>query len=790
MVFRCVIILGLSVYTLVFVHLYGAEISGMDVFIKACQNQGLNGALIRSGYAEMELHEFRRINIAAEKERIERSIEATKKLFKDDPETLNNLVKSDEERRDNLKEEETYRFRYAILFKGNDPGSGLRRVVLDRLFDSRNELYSGRSDTLISRGDIKGNNLTALMDAANGGEVRIGLGNFYVEPFQKFGRVQGTLSKMATVSMLDPNVLDQFVFLAHKIENLKKTMRQLAGSSGATILQISGNTSYDDGAGNAVILESQNAKGIVYMRYWIDPSRGYVCPLVQEYSPENGKILKEYTSGDYFLHAKSGLWYPATHEEKTWDENETLTESQLYTIDPDTFQFNQPVSDQEFYIDVPEGQTVVDSRGMPSMTPLPTYHSIDKGTLSLAKNGLNLSEMTWLSPLEIPREYQIQRGRYILFRLSLVGIGLIFISIALYRMWRRGKKTPPSVMLLLPLLLLAEMGCTKDPASASMDSPVFASPSVLDFGKVRPTDPPVEVSFDLCNHGNEDVSVTDVLSGCGCTVVDIPKESISSGGKAAITARVNVHGRSGIFENMLLVKTTMGTSKEQNLFVQIHGHVEADIWANEQSIRCTLAPKAQQVSTVLLLHTVKYPNVTFSADIPQEEGITVDEISREIKDGETVIKFLVTLDAGENKDEMITKTLSIVPKEDSIAGLTIPLYCYREGGDQLGAALTTSQINLGLIQSSEAADCRIYGDPDILVAVKEIDLRNVSDAIQHNVKTSFRFDTVDKANDSDSFLTVTLLPDSIAAGSLIDGKLILKTHGNREYAVDLRAEIR
>ena len=379
--------------------LYGQEMSGMDIFIKACQNHGLNCELIRSGYAEIDVQEFRLIDVASEKLRFEQIIEDQKKMFKDDPDTLKSLVTSLEKTISELKDKETNYFRYVILFKGNDPGTGLRRVSFDKRFEG-SDVWSPRdSYTMIMRGDIQKNNSTVIDSAVNG-EIRVSSSNHFVEQFQEFGRIQDMFSKTATVSMLDMDAVDadKFIFLPNKIAEFKKMMEQLARQSGSSILQAVGSAPYDDGKGKAVVLESRNGKGVMYMRYWIDPSRGYVCPLAQQYSPDNGKILKEYSAKNYFLHEKSGLWYPQECEEKTWDvQNSALLESRQYKINPATFQLNQPVSDHEFSIDIAENKVVVDER----VNPNAVYVATGSGTLSLVEGGLDLDKMSWLEKKEV-----------------------------------------------------------------------------------------------------------------------------------------------------------------------------------------------------------------------------------------------------------------------------------------------------------------------------------------------------------------------------------------------------
>ena len=222
---------------------------------------------------------------------------------------------------------------------------------------------------------------------------------------------------------------------------------------------------------------------------------------------------------------------------------------------------------------------------------------------------------------------------------------------------------------LLAFVAFAEVGCSK--SSPSDHCSLSVSPQVLDFGKVRPMDSPIKLDFEIFNHGDKSVTITDILSGCSCTVVDLPHEPIPPKGRAAATLRVNLLGRFGLFENELVIKTVA----EPPLRVTVRGNIETDIWANGQSLRCAADPKEQHAFAFLTIYTAKYPDIVF-ADTLQEEGITLSEISRFTTNGETSIRFSVEVDT--KGKAAIARTIHIAPQNPSISPLTIPLYCYRE----------------------------------------------------------------------------------------------------------------
>ncbi len=98
----------------------------------------------------------------------------------------------------------------------------------------------------------------------------------------------------------------------------------------------------------------------------------------------------EYRSEKFFEHRESGLWYPGVYQEKTFDDStgETKDHWQM-TTDKSTLKLNQPIADEEFSIDVLEGATIDDNRDSSRQA----YRATKPGTLTLAKDGLDLEKM-------------------------------------------------------------------------------------------------------------------------------------------------------------------------------------------------------------------------------------------------------------------------------------------------------------------------------------------------------------------------------------------------------------
>jgi len=81
-----------------------------------------------------------------------------------------------------------------------------------------------------------------------------------------------------------------------------------------------------------------------------------------------------------------------------------------------------------------------------------------------------------------------------------------------------------------------------------------------DFGVV-PKDSSVSFAFVFHNIGATPLHLTEVVSSCGCTLVDYPRGSVEPGEQASITAVYDSHNRpSGHFQKSIRVRSNAKTS--------------------------------------------------------------------------------------------------------------------------------------------------------------------------------------------------------------------------------------
>jgi len=243
----------------------------------------------------------------------------------------------------------------------------------------------------------------------------------YMEALLNFGRLKGPSALFALAIFLQDTNIEKYEFSEKNIAKFKEEREKQIQAGQAKTLQTVGTVMYDDDA-NAYIVES-SINGKVIERYWIDVARGYVCPLIQYYDV-NSKLLAEYKSREYFLHGKSGLWFPQVYEEMTADRD-GKQEFKEYRINKTSVDINFPVTDDEFAIEIPDGTTVIDARqGKGSRR----YVAVNNGVLSLGKGGLDLEKQKWLLLTDLSPNLQ----RFIFVRVFFVGIGTLLIMLGFY----------------------------------------------------------------------------------------------------------------------------------------------------------------------------------------------------------------------------------------------------------------------------------------------------------------------------------------------------------------------
>ena len=399
---------------------------GFDVFVKALQNQGTNPQIFKSGFFEFTLTTRRSALSDAEvKTEMARYEKMFREDFHDDPHL--ELMIADIPARINRKYGSEKKMRGKVLLRGNLGEGDCKRLFEIAYFDGTTETWG--EPTAIIREDHFGKPDVNVLWEPAARLADLGKEPFGLADFHCFGRIQGTAANLVTFSLLDPNRREDFLFSTQNVENLKTVLDKLDTMQGNSILKIVGNTTYDEDA-VALILETK-VNGKISQRYWIDRSRGYVCPLIQYY--DEARLAEEYKSSNYVQHAQTGLWYPTTYVETQYDPSTgKIVEQKEFQINPSTLQLNRFVSEKEFFIDIPEGADLLDRRNPKSDV---RYIAAEKGTLSLVEGGLDLDKMPWLEKVE-KADFVLRPAVWGTTRYVLVFAGILLLLIALFCMWR------------------------------------------------------------------------------------------------------------------------------------------------------------------------------------------------------------------------------------------------------------------------------------------------------------------------------------------------------------------
>ncbi|NQT14320.1 MAG: DUF1573 domain-containing protein [Planctomycetes bacterium] len=747
-------------------------VTGIDLFIEACRWQGLNPAMIRTGYAEFETVVTTPSKSEKEiQEEVEERSKGLREFFATRTEegaqadlerVMEELPKAVRARSSGRR-----RSRIKVLFGGNDITFGKRRFEVVN-FDPAAEVWE-QPLTAIRRNATKqgGDNVlwdeSAFMATISNGTVG------GIAEFQAFGRMQGMVSKLTTVALLGGTDTEVFEFPQQAIEAFKGELARRESEGQLSLYQLAGQAEYDGGA-IARVVETRAKGEVLAQRYWIDASRGHICPLIQYYLP-NGRPQTEWKSSDYFLHERSGLWFPEHHSHTEYAPGTgEVRELREYTLDKTTLQINQEVSDEEFAVQIPEGATLLDDRS----GKLARYRAAGPVTLSLAKGGLDLESNPALSPIgeavqSAPPE---SRGG---MALILTAVSLVIIAAALLLLWRRRGKSR-GLAALLCLACLLGLGCSRgEDGDRRAVEPLVIEPEVIDFGRVREADGPLELAFKVINEDTRSIEIVGARSGCGCTVAELGEANVPAHGSLSVPVTVRVRGRVGPFANRILLELA---GRPDPLTVSIQGEVVRDIWCSGQPIRCSAEPSSPFVEGTFEVHTVDWPQIDFDWSV-LDEDMVVEEVSRSTKEGETVIKIRFRMDVPGDRYASV-RHVKLKPVDDRISPLVVPVACYRPAlrGNTLASsqALTPEQISLGMVPQGENRHFRIFGAPELIESVVIASSNGIPKGLDLELETG-------EETDVDARRVTVRVSDTASLGLFRGQVRLLSPDDTREFLV-------
>lgn len=100
---------------------------------------------------------------------------------------------------------------------------------------------------------------------------------------------------------------------------------------------------------------------ILQSKVWIDPARGFVCPRRETYAGK-GLVTARFEASSYFKAPGTDFWIAGEASETVYNMKSELLMTKRYQLEPQSLQFNVPISAAEFVVNVEPGLTIVDHR--------------------------------------------------------------------------------------------------------------------------------------------------------------------------------------------------------------------------------------------------------------------------------------------------------------------------------------------------------------------------------------------------------------------------------------------
>ncbi len=103
----------------------------------------------------------------------------------------------------------------------------------------------------------------------------------------------------------------------------------------------------------------------------------------------------------------------------------------------------------------------------------------------------------------------------------------------------------------------------------------FAQPKIevvggdtYNWGTVKPADNPLKATVVIKNAGTEDLNITNVKPGCGCTTAPISKNNLAPGDTASLSITLNISGNSSAVTKSINISSNDPKSPNKYLYIK------------------------------------------------------------------------------------------------------------------------------------------------------------------------------------------------------------------------------
>jgi len=219
---------------------------------------------------------------------------------------------------------------------------------------------------------------------------------------------------------------------------------------------------------------------------------------------------------------------------------------------------------------------------------------------------------------------------------------------------------------------------------------LFAQPVIqfdkttIDFGTIKEEGGKVTGRFEFINTGNEDLLLTGVKPGCGCTAADYTKTPVAPGQKGYIDATYNPYNRPGSFNKN--IRVTTNETKFQNdenatsHMIYIKGIVEkrppskydvagykngqGEIRIKDNNVKLDLLSTENKKFTIQVMNFSEHPSTFEPLNLPPY--ITIEKSSPTLIAPNVETDFTFKYDAAKREEIGTYKDVVNIQVQDSI----------------------------------------------------------------------------------------------------------------------------
>lgn len=191
-----------------------------------------------------------------------------------------------------------------------------------------------------------------------------------------------------------------------------------------------------------------------------------------------------------------------------------------------------------------------------------------------------------------------------------------------------------------------------------------------DWGKVKPSQNPVKTTILVRNIGNEELNITQVRPGCGCTTAPLDKDKLKPGDTARIKVELNLGATSGPLMKSITVTSNDPANRDRVLYLKADV-VRALIISPSQYFTFTELRVGETAEAKITIKNNSQTPVTLS-DFQLPEGLTLNvKQNVTIKEGTSLdlIAKLRPMKKGYYSGEVKLKTSS-----EDFPTLSLPVY--------------------------------------------------------------------------------------------------------------------